>query len=265
MNSVNVLHIGGPTVMLEFAGRTFLTDPTLDPPGSYPMPVGSLQKSGMPWHSLDELSGRVDVVLLSHDQHPDNLDVSGRRLLGTVGHVISTPSAASRLAGTQGLEPWATTQVIGPAGAVVTITAVPARHGPAELGPVLGEVTGFLLTAPGYPTIYVSGDNADLENVEEVALRAGRVDLAVVAAGAPQLPELIGPSILGLTASDVLAVADLMPDALIMVVHTEGWSHFTEGPEHVRTAAAEQGLDNRVNVPSAGTRLVVEAGSTLSH
>lgn len=252
-------------MLLEVAGLTFLTDPTLDPPGSYPMPVGDLQKSRDPSRSLDDLSGRVDVVLLSHDEHPDNLDRSGRRLLDTVEHVISTPAAASRLPGVHGLESWAQTHVAGPEGDVITITAVPARHGPAELVPALGEVTGFLLEAPGIPTVYVSGDNAGLENVAQLARRTGQVDLAVVFAGAPQLPGLTGAAILGFTSTDVLAVADLLPDARIVVVHTEGWSHFTETPEQVQTAvSSEQELADRVLVPTPGEGLVVEVDARVA-
>ncbi|WP_420878373.1 hypothetical protein [Streptomyces sporangiiformans] len=40
--------------------------------------------------------GAVDAVLLSHDQHPDNLDASGRRYLAGAPLVLSTASAYER-------------------------------------------------------------------------------------------------------------------------------------------------------------------------
>lgn len=266
MNHVNLMHIGGPTVTLEMAGLTFLTDPTLDQPASFRLPVGHVEKLGAPALSFDELRGAVDVVLLSHDEHPDNLDKAGRRLLTTVDRVISTPAAARRIPGVVGLEPWAESRVEGPDGDIVTITAVPAQHGPTELDAVLGEVTGFLLTAPGFPTAYVSGDNERLGNVADVARRVVEpIDLAVVFAGAPQLPQLTGSTVLGLTASGVLDVAAMLPDALVVVVHTEGWSHFTESRDDVERLVSEAGLGARVRVPAPGTRLAVDAGRLELH
>jgi hypothetical protein len=64
------------------------------------------------------------------------------------------------------------------------VVAVPAHHGPD--GEVAGEVIGFVLSAEDLPTIYVSGDNASLHVVREVADHAGGVDIAVLFAGAVQ-------------------------------------------------------------------------------
>ena len=41
--------------------------------------------------------GRVDAALLSHDQHPDNLDRVGRDYLETVPIALSTAAARGRL------------------------------------------------------------------------------------------------------------------------------------------------------------------------
>lgn len=260
MSLVNLRHLGGPTVKVQMAGLTFLTDPTLDGPRSYPMPVGHLEKLSQPALGINELRDAVDVVLLSHDEHPDNLDQAGRRLLPTVDRVISTRAAATRIPEVEGLEPWAATQVEGPGGNAVTIMAVPAHHGPDELIPALGDVTGFLLSAPGFPTVYVSGDNARVENVAELSRRVERIDLAIVFAGAPRLPELTGSAVLGLSGSGVLDVADLLPDAMVVVVHTEGWSHFTESRDDVEALVSERGLGARVQVPAPGARLEMGSG-----
>jgi L-ascorbate metabolism protein UlaG (beta-lactamase superfamily) len=56
--------------------------------------------------------GPIDVVLLSHDHHGDNLDTTGRALLPTAGVVLTTTAGARRLGGNaRGLAPWATTQL----------------------------------------------------------------------------------------------------------------------------------------------------------
>jgi L-ascorbate metabolism protein UlaG (beta-lactamase superfamily) len=33
VSAVRVTHVGGPTTLIELAGRRLLTDPTFDPPG----------------------------------------------------------------------------------------------------------------------------------------------------------------------------------------------------------------------------------------
>lgn len=72
-------HIGGQTILIRHAGLNLLTDPTFDAPGEYPVGGGrTLVKLAGPAVPAEDL-GRIDVVLLSHDQHADNLDNRGRR------------------------------------------------------------------------------------------------------------------------------------------------------------------------------------------
>lgn len=71
-----------------------------------------------------------------------------------------------------------------PAGAAgLRVTGVPARHGPAGSEDLVGEVTGFLLSGEGLPTVYISGDNAGLDVVAAVASRITAVGVAVLFAG----------------------------------------------------------------------------------
>src|ERR1700754_1051450 len=90
---------GGPTAVIEIGGLRLLTDPTFDPPGEHPVGKRKLVKTIGPALSAEEI-GRMDVVLLSHHNHPDNLDDAGRRLLDQVPLVLSTTAAAKELGGT---------------------------------------------------------------------------------------------------------------------------------------------------------------------
>src|SRR5688572_9699951 len=96
--AVRFTHIGGPTVLIEIDGWRILTDPTFDAPGRrYTFGWGSSSRKVVgPAVALADLPP-IDAVLLSHDQHGDNLDDAGRALLGSVGRVITTASAARRL------------------------------------------------------------------------------------------------------------------------------------------------------------------------
>ncbi len=183
---------GGPTAVLEIGGLRLLTDPNFDSPGSYPRSGGpTLVKLAPPAVRPDAL-GRVDAVLLSHDQHADNLDNAGRAFLAHVPLTLTTPSGAARLAAdgvvVRGMAPWEHADLERADGGALRVTAVPARHGPEGCEPFSGEVTGFVLTGPELPTVYLSGDNAWLGAVEQVAERFGAVDVAVLFAGAARLP-----------------------------------------------------------------------------
>jgi hypothetical protein len=110
MTEVTLTYIGGPTVLLEVEGWRLLTDPTLNAPGRrYTFGWGSAShKTSGPAVAAADL-GPIDVVLLSHDHHGDNLDDAGRALLAVAGVVLTTTPGARRLGGNaRGLQPWAT-------------------------------------------------------------------------------------------------------------------------------------------------------------
>ena len=119
---LNLTLIGGPTALLEYADTRLLTDPTFSPPGEY---TGGLVKTTGPAIPADQLDS-IEAVLLSHDQHADNLDPAGRDVLPKARTVLTTVAGAERLGGNAvDLQLWQPITV-GP----VTVTAVPALHGP---------------------------------------------------------------------------------------------------------------------------------------
>ena len=253
-DALTITHVGGPTVVLDLAGFRIVSDPTFDPPGAYPIGRGrQLVKLTAPAVEADAL-GHIDLALLSHDQHPDNLDTAGRSLLGSVPVVLSTPLAASRIDGITGLEPWESTGLALPDGRELRVTALPARHGPVGCEPLTGPVTGFALECEGLPRTYVSGDNAAVELVEQIVDRMGSFDVAVLHAGAARTP-LLNSAALTLTTTDAVSAARVLGTAAIVPVHTEGWSHFSEDVDALATAFTEAGMTDRLHVPTAGVPL----------
>ena len=66
-------------------------------------------------------------------------------------------------------------------------------HGPEDAerdadGFVNCEVIGFILSGPDLPVIYVSGDNASIGTVAEIARRTPSIDAVVLHAGAARVP-----------------------------------------------------------------------------
>ncbi|MGW6936853.1 MBL fold metallo-hydrolase [Lentzea sp. NPDC054927] len=241
---------GGPTALFEYGGLRFLTDPTFDGPGDYPAGGGAtLTKTGHPRVAPADL-GHIDVVLLSHDEHADNLDTAGRALLASVPLTLTTPGAEQRLGGkAKGLADWESVELNRPDGGTVTVTGVPAIHGPGsheDVVPFTGQVVGFVLTGEGLPTVYVSGDNASLDAVEQIAGRFDPIDTAVLFAGAPRFAGRFDGLPLVLDSAQAAEATRILRARRVVPVHYEGWAHFTEGRDEIEAAFAAAGLSDRL-------------------
>lgn len=235
MTQVRLTHIGGPTVLIEVGGVRLLTDPTFDPPGrryAFGWGTGSRKETG-PAVDADDI-GRVDVVLLSHDCHADNLDDAGRRLLASVPTVVTTTSGASRLGGAaQGLSPWQSTRLETATGPAIDVVATPCRHGPPLSTSLVGDVIGFALRWDGqeHGVLWVSGDTVLYDGVRDVARRLD-VGTALVHLGGVRFP-VTGPLRYSMTGADAVEVCRLLGSCTVIPVHYEGWSHFREGRSRI--------------------------------
>ena len=234
MTTARFTLVGGPTVLVEAAGWTLLVDPTFDPPGrTYRFGFGtSSRKTTGPALEVRDLPP-VDVVLLTHDQHADNLDGRGRELLRTASTVVTTADGARRLRGdlgprVQGLADWRTTVLTRPGRPELRVTATPARHGPPGSRPLVGQVVGFAVAWPGqeHGALWFSGDTVLHRGLREVARRID-VGTAVLHLGGVRFP-VTGPVRLTMTARDAVRVGALHDARTVLPVHVEGWTHFRE-------------------------------------
>lgn len=241
--------VGGPTALLEYAGLRWLTDPTLSPPGDY----AGLTKTTGPAVAAGDLAP-IDVVLLSHD----HLDPAGRALLPQAGRVLTTVDGAARLgANATGMRPWTTITLDRADRHTVSITALPAQHGPDGSEPVTGPVIGFLLAADGLERVYVSGDNASLDVVRAIAEHVGPIDLAVLFAGAVQIPSRFEGAYLTLSSERAAEAAHILGVRAVILVHFEGWAHFTQGADALRAAFAGNGVSDRLFLTQPGQTVQV--------
>jgi L-ascorbate metabolism protein UlaG (beta-lactamase superfamily) len=255
--TVTLRHVGGPTALIAYGRLRILTDPTFDPPGDYPRPGTpvTLHKLSGPAFQPDDLQP-IDVVLVSHDHHSDNLDVSGRELVASVPVVLTTAPGAVRLGcAARGLQPGESVDLDA---GLVRITAVRAEHGPPEVAERNGPVIGFVLSAAGLPTVYVSVDNASLDVVSEVRAAHGPIQAAVLFAGGAQVPEAWGDNVLlTLDAHGAARAATLLPEAIVVAIHQEGWAHFSSPPGALKAAFSEAGLSDRLQLPLPGDGVAI--------
>lgn len=258
---VTITLIGGPTALLEVAGLRLLTDPTFDPPGAYQSGTIILTKLVGPAMTADAV-GSVDAVLLSHDQHADNLDPAGHTFLSRARHVLTTGVGAQRLADSvgaatqlDGLAPWEARDLVAPGGRTLHVTATPARHGPAGIEPITGEVIGFVLTFDDKRdhAIYITGDTVWYEGMAAVARRF-EVSIVLAFVGAAQTR---GPVNLTMSAGDAVEMARVFPHATILPVHHQGWAHFTQSQDDVARAFAAAGLSDRLRPLEPGVAVML--------
>ena len=84
--------LDGPTTVIDLGGPRIVSNPTSNDAG----PSGYLTKLTDAKVTEADL-GAVDVVLVSHDQHPDNLNVRGREFALSAPPVLTTAASAPRL------------------------------------------------------------------------------------------------------------------------------------------------------------------------
>lgn len=245
--------VGGPTAVLEFGGIRIITDPTFDPPQSYKGHRAKVvEKVCGPALQVEDVLP-IEVALVSHDHHPDNLDKSGREMLQNCGTVFTTVEGAERLGhGVIGLAEYASVDVILPDGRPLTVTGVPAHHGPDGYWHDIGPVVGFVLSGPDLPTVYVSGDNSSVEVVQEIADRTGRIDLAVLFTGGARFAEVAGGELITLSNDRAVEAARSLGEATVVPIHAEGWAHFAESPQELQDVFREAGMEDRLVIVLPG-------------
>lgn len=251
MSETAITLIGGPTALLEYAGLRIVTDPTFDTPQVYEDPgETTLVKTVGPAIAREDL-GTVDLVLLSHHGHKDNLDWEGMELIAQGIPTLTTRQAENDLFGGNviGLDNWESYEF-----ADITITAMPALHGPPGSEPMIGAVVGFMLECPGEPTVYISGDNASLPLVRQIADRFAPVDIALLFAGAARIEAIDAD--LTLNSPDAASAAGMLGARIVVGLHTEDWTHFSD--TRVQLQAAFEGTGILADTPR-GVRVELSA------
>jgi L-ascorbate metabolism protein UlaG (beta-lactamase superfamily) len=262
VKGVRLTHVGGPTVLVEVEGWRLLVDPTFDAPGRrYAFGWGtSSRKVAAPAVAAADVRP-VDVVLLSHDHHADNLDPAGRALLPSAGTVLTTVPGAKRLgASALGLAPWATTTLEAQGRAPIEVTATPCRHGPPLSRPIVGDVIGFALSWEGqqHGALWISGDTVLYDGVREVADRI-EVGTAVLHLGGVRFP-VTGPLRYTMTADEAVELCGSLHPKTTIPIHYEGWKHFRQGREAIERefAAAPEEFQTTVRWLPIGDGVDVE-------
>jgi L-ascorbate metabolism protein UlaG (beta-lactamase superfamily) len=250
--TLEITLVGGPTAVLDIDGFRIVVDPTFDPPQSYSredVPITMVKTAG-PAFTPEELDP-VHLVLASHE-HEDNLDHAGRVFLANSSKGLTTVEAAANFGeNVSGLEPYESVVVPMHDGRELTVTAVPALHGPDGVWQVAGPVIGFVLTGNGVPTTYISGDNSWLEVIEEVQQKCGPIEVAVLFVGGARF-EALGGDYLTLSNENAVKAAAILDGATIVPVHADSWDHFSQTSFQLADLFEREGLGDRIRALEPG-------------
>ena len=104
--------------------------------------------------------------------------------------------------------------------------------------------------------MYISGDNAALDLVSDIARRLGPAEIALLFAGAART-SLFDGAPLTLTSADATRASELLGARWVVPLHFRGWAHFSEGPERIRAAFAEACMTHRLRLPAPGEAITL--------
>jgi len=251
--NVRITHIDTACILLDINGFKILTDPTLDKKdGIFPQyvssPLAFSKKYRDPALSVAEI-GSVDLVLLSHDHHSDNLDKNGKKFIKTVPVVLSTKDAVRRLKNenTIGLDNWEEYPIEDKRVKGLKITAIPAQHTNIKrLDRLMGKVLGFTIEWDGQENgcIYISGDTVLFEGIYELAEKK-KVDIAILHLGAGAFPYLKRNLRVTMNGEEAVETTKLLNPKMVIPIHYEGWWHFRQTTKSLKNEIEKSGQNDK--------------------
>lgn len=260
--TVEISYIGVATTIININGVRLLTDPCFDAAQKYDMGIAVLEKTIDPSIKIEELPP-IDAILLSHEDHPDNLDTTGRTLLPG-RHVFTTMDGARNLKGNPGvfgMKPWDKT-TIELQGQKFTITATPCVHLEG------GEVVGFVIEtdslgkgANGKPNvIYFSGDTIYLPELKKIKEQYN-IKTAICNVGVAMGPPNENhnePYKITMDGKDAAVLAKDLDADFIVPLHFEAWTHFAQNEDALKKDLEDAGVIDKVKwLPKDGKSLAI--------
>jgi L-ascorbate metabolism protein UlaG (beta-lactamase superfamily) len=251
MEKVNIQLIRNASLKLNYAGKTILVDPMISAKESFMSFVQS-DKNLNPVIDLpisaEDVIGGVDAVLLTH-AHPDHLDPKAIEILPKNIPFFAQVADKEALSKT----PFQNITLVDTKSEYdgISIIRTDGKHGPDQLLEALGTVSGYILQADGFPTIYIVGDCL-LDDTVEKTIENYRPDIIITNSGGAMF---MGENRILMDAEETIAVAQKAPYAKVVAVHMEALDHCTVTREAMKSEAKKTGVE--IMVPDNGEMVVL--------
>lgn len=242
------------TLKIQYAGTVFLIDPVFAEKGTLMSALGVNSNPRvhltMP---VSAITQDVDAILLTHN-HIDHYEPSVKEHLPLHLPFFTQPEDKEAIEkdGFTQVEAIDSCQTFGE----IRIHRIKGHHGTGKLGKMMGPVSGYMLQANGYPTLYIQGD-CIWEDVIRQAVEEFKPEYIVVNSGGAIFPEFskdFGPII-----PDEQMVVSMMkacPHTRFIAVHMDAIDHCQTTRAILRNEVRYQQMDN-------GQLIVPEDGETV--
>ena len=245
--------IRNATQKLSYAGQHLLLDPMLSPKGQIRSFAGIAPNPTVPLPCpLTEVLADIDGVLVSH-LHPDHFDDAAQSALAKELPILCPAGDEASLskAGFRQVTPIEKSLTWRG----ITITRIPGQHGSGAILARMGAVSGFVLQAPGEPTVYWVGDSVWTEDVSQ-AIAAFTPDIIVTHSGGATIPPY-EPIIMN--AEETIRTVQASGRAVVIAIHLEALDHCPVSRQTLRQRADAQGSP----LPACSSRRMAKRSSSI--
>lgn len=187
----------------------------------------------------------VDAVLLTH-MHRDHFDEAAVKLIPKNIPILCQPHDKESIELKGFLNVIPIDKVYIWEGIKVNRTG--GQHGTGKIKKEMGEVSGYVITAKGEPSLYISGDTIWCSEVEE-ALKIYKPQITIVFAGAARFSK--GDAIT-MKEKDIYKVCKKAPYTKVIAVHMEAWNHCSLTRSKLKSYLEKHKLSRQVDVPNDG-------------
>ena len=245
------------TLKINYAGHTILVDPVFADKGTLQSALGVYKSPRvhlvMP---ISEITEGVDMVLLTHN-HIDHYEPSVKQHLPKDIPFYTQPQDKETLVqdGFTNVESIEKDKTIGD----LTIHRIQGHHGFGQIGEMMGPVSGYVLTASGFPTVYIMSDCKWEESIRQ-AIEQFSPDYIIVNSGGAIFPEFSRTegSIIP-DEQEVMTMLDELPAHIkLIAVHMEATDHGQTTRAILRNEAMHHKIEmSRLIIPEDGETIIL--------
>lgn len=236
------------TMLLKIAGQRILLDPMLSKAGAMPAVPDVSNSSNNPLVDLpvavDHLLD-IDAILLSHT-HRDHFDDAAMQTLPHDTQLFCQTADYDKICSAGFKKVQAIQDTLDWHG--LRIIRTEGQHGSGTIGQQMGPVSGYVLTAPDEPSLYITGDTIWCPEVQ-AALQQYQPQIVVCFAGEARF-SVGDPITMGI--EDIYKLGQQVPTAKVIVVHLEAWNHCSLSRQTLNDFIEENTLQERVLIPADG-------------
>ncbi len=236
------------TLILHLDGKRILVDPILGDKGTISAIKGVPNERDNPLVELPVPVASItdcDAVLVTH-MHRDHFDEKAMELLPKNIELFCQPedeiqikaSGFSNVRAVHEKSDWDN----------ISFHRTKGKHGHGAIALKMAPVSGFVITAPAEPSVYIMGDTVWCTCTKKT-MEVFKPDIAVCNCGEARFST--GRPIT-MDARDILQVCNTSPDAKVVAVHMEAWNHCRLSRKSLRDVIIAHSLDKQVFIPADG-------------